>query len=161
MVSKCRTIWKQTVAQPSVLPRLARLFSAAGALSLAAVVVQAIRPSNRRLSARSSGAWPYNQPCTQQYVGKSQSCMVISDRLIVHALDQCWSRRARVRGRWVGGRLRSPPENGVCAYSLLERLRVRFHIIRTARIKTVGKYQSCMVSKLPMIWKQTVRGQPV
>ena len=31
------------------------------------------------------GAWPYNRPCAQQYVGKSQSCMVISGRLIVHA----------------------------------------------------------------------------
>ena len=32
-----------------------------------------------------TGAWPYNRPCAQQYVGKSQSCMVISGRLIVHA----------------------------------------------------------------------------
>ena len=32
-----------------------------------------------------TGAWPYNHPCAQQYVGKSQSCMVISGRLIVHA----------------------------------------------------------------------------
>ena len=30
-----------------------------------------------------TGAWPYNRPCAQQYVGKSQSCMVISGRLIV------------------------------------------------------------------------------
>ena len=36
------------------------------------------------------------------------------------------------------------------------RVRVRFHIIRNARIKTVCKYQSCMVSKLRIIWKQTV-----
>ena len=35
---------------------------------------------------------------------------------------------------------------------------VRFHIIRNARIENVGKYQSCMVSKLRMIWKQTVGG---
>ena len=28
-----------------------------------------------------SGAWPYNRPCAQQYVGKSQSCMVISGRI--------------------------------------------------------------------------------
>ena len=35
-------------------------------------------------------------------------------------------------------------------------IRVRFHIIRTARIENVGKYQSCMVSKLRIIWKQTV-----
>ena len=32
-----------------------------------------------------TGAWPYNLPCAQQYVGKSQSCMVISGRLSVHA----------------------------------------------------------------------------
>ena len=31
-----------------------------------------------------TGAWPYNRPCAQQYVGKSQSCMVTSGRLIVH-----------------------------------------------------------------------------
>ena len=35
-------------------------------------------------------------------------------------------------------------------------LRVRFQIIGNARIENVGKYQSCIVSKLPMIWKQTV-----
>ena len=35
-------------------------------------------------------------------------------------------------------------------------LRVRFHIIRNARIENVGKSQSCMVSKLRLIWKQTV-----
>ena len=39
--------------------------------------------SSRELSP--TGAWPYNRPCAQQYVGKSQSCMVISGRLIVHA----------------------------------------------------------------------------
>eukprot|EP01048_Picozoa_sp_COSAG05_P013005 COSAG05_NODE_1344_length_5130_cov_5.136156_5_plen_93_part_00 len=27
----------------------------------------------------------YNRPCAQQYVGKSQSCMVTSGRLIPHA----------------------------------------------------------------------------
>ena len=32
-----------------------------------------------------TGAWPYNRPCAQQYGGKSQACMVISGRLIVHA----------------------------------------------------------------------------
>ena len=35
-------------------------------------------------------------------------------------------------------------------------IRVRFHIIRNARIENVGKSQSCMVSELPIIWKQTV-----
>ena len=33
---------------------------------------------------------------------------------------------------------------------------VRFQTIRNACIENVGKYQSCMVSKLPIIWKQTV-----
>ena len=41
---------------------------------------------------------------------------------------------------------------------VLSGLRVRFHIIRNACIETVGKSQSCMVSKVRMIWKQTVRG---
>ena len=31
------------------------------------------------------GACTINRPCAQQYVGKYQSCMVISGRLIVHA----------------------------------------------------------------------------
>ena len=35
-------------------------------------------------------------------------------------------------------------------------LRVRFHIIRNARMENVGKSRSCMVSKLRMICKQTV-----
>ena len=37
-------------------------------------------------------------------------------------------------------------------------LRVRFHIIRNACIENVCKYQSCMVSELRIIWKQTVSG---
>ena len=32
--------------------------------------------------------------------------------------------------------------------------RVRLHIIENARIKNVGKSQSCMVSKVPVVWKQ-------
>ena len=36
-----------------------------------------------------------------------------------------------------------------------QRLRVRFHIIRNARIEYVGESQSCMVSKLRIIWKRT------
>ena len=35
-------------------------------------------------------------------------------------------------------------------------LRVRLHIIRNGRIENVGKSQSCMVSKLRIICKQTV-----
>ena len=38
------------------------------------------------------------------------------------------------------------------------RVRVRFHIIRNACIENVGKYQSCMVSKVRIIRKQTVVG---
>ena len=34
---------------------------------------------------------------------------------------------------------------------------MRLHIIRTERIETVGKYQSCMVSKVRIICKQTVQ----
>ena len=33
---------------------------------------------------------------------------------------------------------------------------VRFHVIRNARISNVGESQSCMVSKLRMMWKQGV-----
>ena len=35
-------------------------------------------------------------------------------------------------------------------------IRVRFQIIGNACIDNVGKYQSCMVSKVRIIWKQTV-----
>ena len=35
-------------------------------------------------------------------------------------------------------------------------IRVRFQIIGNARIENVGKSQSCMVSKLRIVWKQTV-----
>ena len=36
---------------------------------------------------------------------------------------------------------------------------MRFHIIRNACIENVGKSESCMVSKLRIIWKQTVAGE--
>ena len=42
--------------------------------------------------------------------------------------------------------------------SVRQLLRVRLKIIRNARIENVGKYQSCMVSKLRIICKQTVLG---
>ena len=38
-------------------------------------------------------------------------------------------------------------------------LRVRLRIIRNARIKNVCKYESCMVSKLRIIFKRTVHWQ--
>ena len=50
-----------------------------------------------------TGACEYNRPCAQQYVGKSQSCMVISGRLIVHAPVQ-WSWAIIPLGSAVGGR---------------------------------------------------------
>ena len=34
-------------------------------------------------------------------------------------------------------------------------LRVRLKITRNARIKTIGKYELCMVSKLPIVFKRT------
>ena len=39
-----------------------------------------------------SGACTITRPCAQQYVGKSQSCMVTSGRLIVHAVQGGWHR---------------------------------------------------------------------
>ena len=39
----------------------------------------------KAIDAWSTGACTINRPCAQQHVGKSQSCMVISGRLIVHA----------------------------------------------------------------------------
>ena len=45
--------------------------------------------------------------------------------------------------------------------SLALGVEVRFHINRNARIESVGKYQSCMVSKLRIIWKRTrTRARP-
>ena len=38
-----------------------------------------------------TGACGYNRPCAHQYVGKSQSCMVESGRLIPHASYDCTS----------------------------------------------------------------------
>ena len=50
---------------------------------------QAANDSVPTLSINDTGACPYNRPCAQQYVGKSQSCMVISGRLVVHAPVDC------------------------------------------------------------------------
>ena len=44
-----------------------------------------------------------------------------------------------------------------CTSREIRQIRVRFHIIGNDIIKNVGKSQSCMVSKLPIAWKQTVR----
>ena len=45
----------------------------------------------------STGACPYNRPCAQQYVGKSQSCMVVSGRLYGHAPVALYLVAERVR----------------------------------------------------------------
>ena len=39
-------------------------------------------------------------------------------------------------------------------------VRAHVRVLDHARTKHVGKYQSCMVSNLPIIWKQTVVGSP-
>ena len=85
-------------------------------------------------------------------------------------LESCSGREpeagSRCCSRWREcSSLRPPPthDGAVCCHrprprSLhLRGIRVRFHIIRNARIENVGKSQSCIVSKLRIIWKQTVR----
>ena len=42
-----------------------------------------------------------------------------------------------------------------CVLATSSDIRVRFHIICIARTKNVGKYQSCMVYNLRIIWKRT------
>ena len=44
-----------------------------------------VRRTSRQTLCTRTGACTINRPCAQQYVGKSQSCMVISGLLIVHA----------------------------------------------------------------------------
>ena len=48
-------------------------------------VVAGLEVSKSQLCTQLTGACTINRPCAQQYVGNSQSCMVISGRLIVHA----------------------------------------------------------------------------
>ena len=56
--------------------------------------VAACRGAKRAAEAVVAGqARTINRPCAQQYVGKSRACMVISDRLIVHAPVQRGSRQ--------------------------------------------------------------------
>ena len=54
----------------------------------------------------------------------------------------------------VGGRLH-PVGSALTKRVAMEDVRVRLHIIRNVRIENSGKYQSCMVSKLRIICKQT------
>ena len=82
-----------------------------------------------------TGACPYNRPCAQQYVGKSQSCMVISGRLIVHApaerggdsIEACQVALANggFYGPWTDLNWYStPPTRGMANHSLLDHLYV-------------------------------------
>ena len=144
MVSKVRIIWKQTVssasggASPSSSHAVAtreRLDDKLNALlssPTSSSRTEAANDAVAKLLAQATGAWPYNRPCAHQYVGKSQSCMVISGRLIVRAPVQ------PAPGAF-GQQLRTGPMPDA------NTLRVRFQIIGNACIKNVGKSQSCMV----------------
>ena len=69
------------------------------------------------------------------------------------------SPRAMLDAEALEAALRERPAQTIPPYHPSSRqslVRVRFHIIRNARIETVGKSQSCMVSNLRIIWKQTV-----
>ena len=78
----------------------AALIDPAAAVGQAIELLGAVNPKNKRgrgkgtvvltdasdaTSSGATGACTINRPCAQQYVGKSQSCMLISGRLIVHA----------------------------------------------------------------------------
>ena len=54
-------------------------------LMLRAACEELFRDMYPSYTRTNTGACIINRPCAQQYVGKSQSCMVISGRLIVHA----------------------------------------------------------------------------
>ena len=68
--------------------------------------------------------------------------------------------RTRSNGTDDHGAIRGAVLGGVYVAGALDTciglVRVRFQITRNARIENVGKCQSCMVSKLRIIWKQTV-----
>ena len=138
-----------------------------------------------------TGACGYNRPCAHQYVGKSQSCMVISGRLIVHApvvllyqapyhnmtRDDRYGVTTAMCCVYIS---RDTPTMYVCImpHTGTERhclasfvppsQRIRHSrrtswrvgssraslyspVIRNTRLETVGKPQSCMISKVRMI----------
>ena len=73
-----------------------------------------------------------------------------------HCVQAQYSQRDKVSaGRKTGICLHSTVTTNN-AKNALHDVRVRFHIIGNARIKNVYKYQSCMVTKLPIICEQTV-----
>ena len=67
-------------ASPPMMEALRALASGGGALTK-----DGRQSAQLALVAIETGAFPYNRPCAEQYIGKSQSCMVISGRLIPHA----------------------------------------------------------------------------
>ena len=74
-----------------------------------------------------------NRPCAQQFVGKYQSCMVTSGRLIVHAPDRLPAGAAGQHPAWLPPRPRDPAvQQGGHGW------------VRCAQ-QYVGKSQSCMV----------------
>ena len=79
-------------APPSVLTssRAASAVAAVESNSLASCanscsITVGAAPVQHATRVSTTGACTINRPCAQQYVGKYQSCMVISGRLIVHA----------------------------------------------------------------------------
>ena len=54
----------------------------------------------------------------------------------------------------------SLPHQVSTAHSLPSKIRVRLPVIHNARIKHVGKYQTCMFSKLLLLCKQSRSGNP-
>ena len=94
------------------------------------------------------------------FVVEYQSCMVSNGRLIPHAPYSSGSstgattslniNRDNEGGSSGGSSSKATAARGggsSGAHNSEDVLRVRFHIIRNARIENVGKYQSCMVSK--------------
>ena len=69
--------------------------------------------------------------------------------------DQSSNQRQRA---WAANRSGNSNSSEIWLSSAMahQSVRVRFHIIRHTRIKNVVKYQSCMLSTLQIIWKQTV-----
>eukprot|EP01048_Picozoa_sp_COSAG05_P008622 COSAG05_NODE_665_length_8009_cov_156.415929_6_plen_499_part_00 len=84
----------------------------------------------RPVAANYTGAWQYNRPCAQQYVGKYQLCMVTSGRLIRHEPVQLFvktqtlpsrscsiitrdaqKQKGRQRSEWWAGRLSDTTPN--------------------------------------------------
>eukprot|EP01048_Picozoa_sp_COSAG05_P004844 COSAG05_NODE_275_length_12406_cov_12.621841_7_plen_94_part_00 len=86
-------------------------------------------------------------------VVKSQSCMVISGRLIVHAPVQGWMHAEHPLTKYVTTHAHCHIQKGWEGLGTTsdDSVRVRFLIIGHARIENVGESQSCMVSTSPIV----------